>query len=189
MVSSKTSITCENGTPLFAISLAATMAGLSRMRVVAPQPERSLRRCLGLLASRAYGSAAAALAYDYDYCYSDVDEPQRGPTPRLAPEGSKTSRGVQWVMIGEPGVKKHVFAERLAELLEVPHISMGSLVRQELHPSSSLYKQVNSSISFSFVFGFLVLLTKIGILWLLDQPNFGLPFFGYCCVFFIMRYL
>ncbi|TQD78126.1 hypothetical protein C1H46_036313 [Malus baccata] len=37
---------------------------------------------------------------------------------------------------------KHLYAERLSKLLEVLHISMGSLVHQELNPHSSLYKQM-----------------------------------------------
>lgn len=46
------------------------------------------------------------------------------------------------MVIGDRGAKKHVYADRLSKLLEVPHISMGTLVRQELNPRSSLYKQV-----------------------------------------------
>ncbi|KAM2205497.1 hypothetical protein ACFX1S_024983 [Malus domestica] len=38
--------------------------------------------------------------------------------------------------------KKHLYAERLSKLLEVLHISMGSLVHQELNPHSYLYKQM-----------------------------------------------
>ena len=57
-------------------------------------------------------------------------------------------RGVQWVLMGDRGIKRHVYGERLSKLLEVPHISMGTLVRQELHPRSSLYKQVLSSLFF-----------------------------------------
>jgi adenylate kinase len=49
---------------------------------------------------------------------------------------------VQWVLIGDPGAKKHVYAEKLSKLLEVPHISMGTLLRQELNLNSSVYKQV-----------------------------------------------
>jgi adenylate kinase len=43
-------------------------------------------------------------------------------------------------MIGNRGLQRRVYAKWLSKLLEVPHISMGSLVRQELHPHSSLYK-------------------------------------------------
>ncbi|KAI8002303.1 hypothetical protein LOK49_LG08G00791 [Camellia lanceoleosa] len=108
--------------------LSAAMAALRRL-IPAAQPE-ALRR-LGFIDSRAYGSASAAqLQYDYDYEeYSDDSE------------GSIPGRGVQWVIMGDPLAKKQVYAERLSKLLRVPYISMGSLVRQELHPQSSLYKQ------------------------------------------------
>ncbi|PPE01503.1 hypothetical protein GOBAR_DD01475 [Gossypium barbadense] len=56
-------------------------------------------------------------------------------------------RGVQWVLIGEPGVKRHSYAERLSKLLGIPHISMGSLIRQELDPYSSVYKQVVNAVN------------------------------------------
>lgn len=66
--------------------------------------------------------------------------------PMADSEGSDLSRRVQWVFIGSPSAKKHVYADRLSKLLRVPHISMGSLVRQELSPRSSLYKQVSESL-------------------------------------------
>ncbi|KAI3473855.1 hypothetical protein Pfo_028036 [Paulownia fortunei] len=56
-------------------------------------------------------------------------------------------RGVQWVIMGDPMARRHVYAERLAKLLDVPHISMGSLVRQELNPNSPLYKKIASAVS------------------------------------------
>ncbi|KAM2014334.1 hypothetical protein ACFX16_045005 [Malus domestica] len=57
----------------------------------------------------------------------------------LDSDGWVPGRRVQWVLIGDRGAKKHLYAERLSKLLEVPHISMGSLFRQELNPRSSLY--------------------------------------------------
>lgn len=113
------------------------MAGLSRLRAAAALQLRQIAR------SRAYGSAAAAqLQYDYDYDECDLHGQASEPMLRLDSAGSPPRRGVQWVLIGDPGVKKHVYAENLSKLLEVPHISMGSLVRQELSPRSALYKQV-----------------------------------------------
>lgn len=113
------------------------MAGLSRLRAAAALQLRQLAR------SRAYGSAAAAqLQYDYDYDECDLHGQASEPMLRLDSAGSPPRRGVQWVLIGDPGVKKHVYADNLSKLLEVPHISMGSLVRQELSPRSALYKQV-----------------------------------------------
>ncbi|XP_059669991.1 probable adenylate kinase 7, mitochondrial [Cornus florida] len=122
------------------------MAGLCRFRVAAP-PET--RRRLGLIASRAYGSAAAAQVY-YDSDYDDEHESElcrnRHRTMEES-EGWVSGRGVQWVIMGDPLAKKHFYAERLSKLLEVPYISMGTLVRQELHPLSSLYKQIANAVN------------------------------------------
>ncbi|KAL2532306.1 putative adenylate kinase 7 [Abeliophyllum distichum] len=120
------------------------MAVLSHLRVAA-RPFVSHR--LGL--NRAYGSAAAVqMDYDY-YCYDD--EQQENGKRRAMEESEegwdKVGRGVQWVIIGDPVSRRHVYAERLSKLLDVPHISMGTLVRQELHPHSSLYKQIASAVN------------------------------------------
>jgi adenylate kinase len=118
------------------------MSGLSRLRSLAP-----LR--LRLLSTRAYGSASAA-QLQYDYSEDEVEEDERMPRGMAETEGWDwvPGRGVQWVLMGDRGIKRHVYGERLSKLLEVPHISMGTLVRQELHPRSSLYKQVLSSLFF-----------------------------------------
>lgn len=89
---------------------------------------------------RGYGSAAAQLDYDYYYSYDAEESHRRGMEES---DGCETpGRGVQWVIMGDPLVRRHFYAHRLSKLLDVPHISMGSLVRQELHPNSPLYKQV-----------------------------------------------
>ncbi|KAL5797162.1 hypothetical protein ACOSQ2_001982 [Xanthoceras sorbifolium] len=118
------------------------MAGLSLLRAAASQLRTVAR-------SRPFGSAAAAqLSYDY---YEEEEyglhEELNEPMVRIGTAGSAPRRGVQWLLIGDPGVKKHVYAEKLSKLLEVPHISMGSLVRQELNPRSSLYKQIANAIN------------------------------------------
>ncbi|CAH9135922.1 unnamed protein product [Cuscuta epithymum] len=51
-------------------------------------------------------------------------------------------RNVQWVFLGCPGVGKGTYAARLSNLLGVPHISTGDLVRQELSTSSPLSAQL-----------------------------------------------
>ncbi|KAJ7970632.1 Adenylate kinase family protein [Quillaja saponaria] len=113
------------------------MAGISRLRVVSSP--------LGVIRSpkRAYGSAAAA-QYDYDDYQEEYEQyrDQNCKIPMVESEQWTPERGVQWVMIGESRVKRHMYAERLSRLLEVPHISMGTLVRQELNPRSSLCLQV-----------------------------------------------
>lgn len=107
-----------------------------------------LRRRIGVLPKREYGSAAAAqVDYDY-YDYEEEEEVEvYRKLARADSEGCVSGRGVHWVIIGEPGAKKHVYAERLSRLLQVPHISMGTLVRQELSPLSSLYKQIANAVN------------------------------------------
>ncbi|XP_068665173.1 probable adenylate kinase 7, mitochondrial [Aristolochia californica] len=127
------------------------MAGLCHLRRPASSAVRKLR--LGLSPTRSFGAAALQYDYEYDYDYEE-EERMRGPSkdrPRLGPRadacGTIPARGLQWVLIGTPGAQKHVCAQRLSKLLEVPHISMGSLVRQELNPRSSLYKKIASAVN------------------------------------------
>ncbi|CAN1321712.1 Probable adenylate kinase 7, mitochondrial, partial [Linum perenne] len=124
------------------------MAGLSRLGLAAAP---SVLRRLGVLAgTRAYRSAAAV-----EYHYSDEEEEEdvefhdfTGTRRTLAAaDGSTLERGVQWVLIGDPGAKKHLYAERLSKVLQVPHISMGNLLRQELSPRSSLYKHISNAVN------------------------------------------
>ncbi|XP_062105488.1 probable adenylate kinase 7, mitochondrial [Humulus lupulus] len=124
------------------------MAGLNRLSVVAPS---LARRLLGLGFRRGYGSASAAQV-QYDYYDSEEEEEwghgdRRQAKPLVDSEGFVPGRGVQWVVIGDRTAKKHVYAERLSKLLQVPHISMGTLVRQELNPRSSLYKQIANAVN------------------------------------------
>ncbi|KAL3624323.1 hypothetical protein CASFOL_033139 [Castilleja foliolosa] len=107
----------------------------SRLGIAAARLSHGLRRT--------YGSAAAAqLDYDYYHCYDGEEEPP-------VSEGWETppGRGVQWVIMGDPMASRHVYAERLANLLDVPHISVGSLVRQELNPNSPLYKKIAGAVN------------------------------------------
>ncbi|KAK1568288.1 hypothetical protein Q3G72_022681 [Acer saccharum] len=119
------------------------MAGLTLFRAAASQLRNAAR-------TRPYGSASAALlSYDYyeEEEYGLHEEAASDLMARIGTAESSPRRGVQWVLIGDPGVKKHVYGEKLSNLLEVPHISMGSLVRQELNPRSSLYKQIANAIN------------------------------------------
>jgi len=50
-------------------------------------------------------------------------------------------------VMGRPGPQKHAHAARLAEVLAVPYISMGTLVRQELCPASQLYRKIANSVN------------------------------------------
>ncbi|KAJ8768104.1 hypothetical protein K2173_021044 [Erythroxylum novogranatense] len=131
------------------------MSGLTRLRFSgAPSALCRLGRCIS--EGRTFGSAAA-VQYDYDddEYFSEAEE-GNGQLRKDAgwlqaslesAEGSKWVRGVQWVLIGEPGARKHVYAEKLSTLLEVPHISMSTLLRQELNPHSPVYKEVAKAIN------------------------------------------
>ncbi|RVW52643.1 hypothetical protein VitviT2T_025700 [Vitis vinifera] len=122
------------------------MAGLCRLKLAAPLLLH-LRR---LTLSRSFGAAAAAQPqFNVDYHPESEYEPLRGSAaaPMVDSEGSAPSRGVQWVFIGNPGAKKHVYAGKLSKLLQVPHISIASLVRQDLHPRSSLYEQIANAVN------------------------------------------
>ncbi|XP_059443037.1 probable adenylate kinase 7, mitochondrial [Corylus avellana] len=124
------------------------MIGLSRLITVTATPP--LFRLARLALSRFYSpSASAATQPQADYYYYGAEsESERLAAAAMADsEGSGPNRGVQWVFIGNPGAKRHVYAVRLAKLLEVPHISMASLVRQDLSPRSALYKQIANAVN------------------------------------------
>ncbi|KAG9130743.1 hypothetical protein Leryth_012691 [Lithospermum erythrorhizon] len=55
-------------------------------------------------------------------------------------------RGVQFALIGHIR-GRCIFAEKLSKLLEVPRISIASLVRQDLSPKSLLYKQIANAVN------------------------------------------
>ncbi|XVE75305.1 hypothetical protein DITRI_Ditri12bG0083900 [Diplodiscus trichospermus] len=56
-------------------------------------------------------------------------------------------RNVQWVFLGCPGVGKGTYASRLSNLLVVPHISTGDLVRDELTSSGPLCSQLKEIVN------------------------------------------
>ncbi len=141
------------------------MIGLSRLsatKAAAITALPPLHRLTQLTLSRFYSGAASTAQPQLDYSSSDYyyydynnhksrrDRLARSPKPDS--ENSGPIRPVQWVFLGSPSAKKHVFAERLSKLLEVPHISIATLVRQDLSPRSSLYKQVLTSIFFCFCY-------------------------------------
>ncbi|XP_051121046.1 probable adenylate kinase 7, mitochondrial [Andrographis paniculata] len=97
---------------------------------------------------RGFGSAAGA-QLDYD-CYYDEEEEENESRRMVMAEYNgweAVGRGIQWVIMGDPTVRRHIYAHRLANLLGVPHISMGSLLRQELDPRSPLYKQIAGAVN------------------------------------------
>ncbi|KAM4089855.1 hypothetical protein ACJW30_09G015900 [Castanea mollissima] len=56
-------------------------------------------------------------------------------------------RNVQWVFLGCPGVGKGTYASRLCNLLGVPHIATGDLVREELASSGPLSHQLTEIVN------------------------------------------
>ncbi|KAK7355701.1 hypothetical protein VNO80_14961 [Phaseolus coccineus] len=63
---------------------------------------------------------------------------RRGPRSDIL-----SKRCVQWVFLGCPGVGKGTYASRLSNLLGVPHIATGDLVRDELASSGPLSSQLS----------------------------------------------
>ncbi|XP_076889262.1 adenylate kinase 1, chloroplastic-like [Bidens hawaiensis] len=59
----------------------------------------------------------------------------------------KGSRSFQWVFLGCPGVGKGTYASRLSDLLGVPHIATGDLVRHELSSSGPLSRQLDEVVN------------------------------------------
>ncbi|KAF7804504.1 adenylate kinase 1, chloroplastic [Senna tora] len=67
-------------------------------------------------------------------------------SPHL-PRKDPADRKVQWVFLGCPGVGKGTYASRLCDLLGVPHIATGDLVRQELASSGPLSAQLSEIVN------------------------------------------
>ncbi|KAF6165126.1 hypothetical protein GIB67_000710 [Kingdonia uniflora] len=112
------------------------MTGICHLRAASALLLR--RTLLGPTKIRSFG--AAALQYDY-YDDDELEELEVGlDESEVLVEG----RGVQWVFIGNPSAKKHMYAQRLSKLLHVPHISMASLVHCE-------WKLVPEDIIFGFL--------------------------------------
>ncbi|XP_073106609.1 probable adenylate kinase 7, mitochondrial isoform X2 [Elaeis guineensis] len=105
------------------------------------------RRIAGsLLPCRSFGAAAVAVE-EMEYGSEWEEEYRRGRWAAKDEWGEMDGRSVQWVFMGSPGAQKRVYATRVAELLEVPYISMGTLVRQELNPRSTLYKKIAKAVN------------------------------------------
>ncbi|KAH7537340.1 hypothetical protein FEM48_Zijuj03G0082200 [Ziziphus jujuba var. spinosa] len=69
-----------------------------------------------------------------------VDHNQKGLPP--LEQKPNSDKNVQWVFLGCPGVGKGTYASRLSNLLGVPHIATGDLVREELSSSGPLASQL-----------------------------------------------
>ncbi|URD81401.1 Ornithine cyclodeaminase/mu-crystallin family [Musa troglodytarum] len=73
--------------------------------------------------------------------FSPAAAAARGGLSALAAERT-LERNVQWVFLGCPGVGKGTYASRLSQLVGVPHIATGDLVREELASSGPLSQQL-----------------------------------------------
>ncbi|MED6208988.1 hypothetical protein PIB30_050225 [Stylosanthes scabra] len=63
------------------------------------------------------------------------------------PRKDPKDRNVQWVFLGCPGVGKGTYASRLCNLLGVPHIATGDLVRHELASKGPLSSQLSEIVN------------------------------------------
>ncbi|KAG2569646.1 probable adenylate kinase 6, chloroplastic [Panicum virgatum] len=104
------------------------MAGISRaIRVCAAASRRTL-------------AAASAAALPKEAPAAGV----RAPAAATGRKGRdrEDGRRVQWVFLGCPGVGKGTYASRLSQLLDVPHIATGDLVRDALAAPGPFSKQL-----------------------------------------------
>lgn len=51
---------------------------------------------------------------------------------------------INWVFLGAPGVGKGTYATRVSKLMNIPHISAGDLVREEIKRGTPLGQQVRA---------------------------------------------
>ncbi|CAL5024812.1 unnamed protein product [Urochloa decumbens] len=103
------------------------MAGISR----------AIRACA--TASRRSLAAASAAALPKEAAAAEVRAAAAaGRKWREREDG----RRVQWVFLGCPGVGKGTYASRLSQLLDVPHIATGDLVREALASPGPFSKQL-----------------------------------------------
>lgn len=68
---------------------------------------------------------------------------------RRGREREEDGRRVQWVFLGCPGVGKGTYASRLSQMLRVPHIATGDLVRDALASPGPFSEQVKRRLRFS----------------------------------------
>ncbi|KAA8534315.1 hypothetical protein F0562_031858 [Nyssa sinensis] len=84
-------------------------------------------------------SCSSSLNSEIDLRAASSVNHQRLP---LCGEREPKDRNVQWVFLGCPGVGKGTYASRLSNLLGVPHIATGDLVREELSSGGPLSSQL-----------------------------------------------
>ncbi|KAL6960189.1 adenylate kinase [Sarracenia purpurea var. burkii] len=97
---------------------------------------------------RQRGFTSSSIPYIHRTLYSclnsgfDLGAPASLNCELLPLRRSPKGRNVQWVFLGCPGVGKGTYASRLSNLLGVPHISTGDLVREELSSQDPLASEL-----------------------------------------------
>ena len=115
------------------------MAALS-YQVLRPAKALTSKKLSSLLFSIRWFTSSIDSGVDHQTASSSFRGPNQSGVPlRREPN----QRNVQWVFLGCPGVGKGTYASRLSNLLGVPHIATGDLVREELSSSGPLAPQVN----------------------------------------------
>lgn len=103
------------------------MAGISR----------AIRACAATSQRTLVAASAVALPKEARVKAATVGRRGRGP---------EDGRRVQWAFLGCPGVGKGTYASRLSQLLGVPHIATGDLVRDALATPGPFSNKVNISL-------------------------------------------
>jgi hypothetical protein len=114
------------------LSRAGEMAGMSRaIRTFAAASRRTLTAASGPALPKEAAAAGARV---------------RAAAPGRMGRDQEDGRRVQWVFLGCPGVGKGTYASRLSQLLGVPHIATGDLVRDALATPGPFSNKVNISL-------------------------------------------
>ncbi|XVF83353.1 hypothetical protein PTKIN_Ptkin16aG0479700 [Pterospermum kingtungense] len=92
------------------------------------------------LSSSTFSSSSSRLSSESDL---NQDKPEVLGALKREPKG----RNVHWVFLGCPGVGKGTYASRLSNLLGVPHIATGDLVRDELASSGPLSSKLKEIVN------------------------------------------
>ncbi|KAJ4972146.1 hypothetical protein NE237_005245 [Protea cynaroides] len=118
----------------------AALNRLLRVKEVSSLSSYSWVRTTCLRRDLSSTSVSEAAAADLHRATSSVSSP---PIIRTFPvRQDPKERNVQWVFLGCPGVGKGTYSSRLSNLLGVPHIATGDLVREALSSSGPLSKQL-----------------------------------------------
>ncbi|XWS75086.1 hypothetical protein CRYUN_Cryun01aG0054700 [Craigia yunnanensis] len=120
----------------------AIFSRCSRAGTVAPTPTRTVTATFAYVI-RALSSSFCSSSTLNSETDLNRNKPAVLGTLKREPKGTN----VQWVFLGCPGVGKGTYASRLSNLLGVPHISTGDLVRDELASSDPLSSQLKEIVN------------------------------------------